>query len=357
MANEIQYRAATTGSTLYAVVHDARGYYWTGTAWETLTNAHWATYVIALAEAPAGSYRYEGDFPGVGVGAYTVEVYLQAGGSPAQTDTILAQFAASWSGTPVALSPAATDFNLLTAGKMLQLMAPLFGLKSKFGVLRRQEAQSIIIQAAQEIWHKRPWHWRRVSDYTLTTVANQKYVAVPTDYDQCSINHALHFSPPGGLGEVAYVRPDAFSSRADEYQSAGRPVWFTDDNATISGVAGSPAFLFAPIPDAIYTLTGLVYYRLMPALDFTDSKAVFPKPQFDILWRTRVVSMMSLLGEAVHEKAVSMYPLRKDAYESLAREMESAWAPHAVDVTNRVPQNNDVYRDGERAASYWMGWF
>lgn len=108
MANEITL-GYTTGATLYAVVTSSTGSYWNGTAFEGFVAGHWSTYAIALAEA-SGSGQYFGNFPAAGGGAYTVEIYAQAGGSPATTDgPPIATGQMQWNGTAeVPLSSLAT---------------------------------------------------------------------------------------------------------------------------------------------------------------------------------------------------------------------------------------------------------
>ena len=58
MANELQYRYASTGRTLYAVIRNRSGQVWqtTTTTFVTQVNANWANYDTALTESPAGGY-------------------------------------------------------------------------------------------------------------------------------------------------------------------------------------------------------------------------------------------------------------------------------------------------------------
>jgi hypothetical protein len=96
MANEINYRHYATGRTLYGVVFNAAKAVWNG-AYVTLVAGNWATYAISLAENPAGSYRYLMDIPDAALAAHnSVQVYEQAGGSPAITDTLVGLEGVSW---------------------------------------------------------------------------------------------------------------------------------------------------------------------------------------------------------------------------------------------------------------------
>jgi hypothetical protein len=108
MASEIQWVHAATGSTLYAVIRTATGTVWNtaGTPnFEARTVANWTDYDVALAETPASSYFYVGTFPPIAgnmvAGWYWVDVYLQAGASPAIGDTLLGTLVGYWDGTSV----------------------------------------------------------------------------------------------------------------------------------------------------------------------------------------------------------------------------------------------------------------
>jgi hypothetical protein len=88
MANEINYRHDATGVTLYAIRRNAAGQIWNGSSYVTQVNASWATYAIALTETPAGGYLYLADAADAAGDA--VEIYRQAGATPAITDVLVA---------------------------------------------------------------------------------------------------------------------------------------------------------------------------------------------------------------------------------------------------------------------------
>ena len=101
MANELHADYAS-GNTLYAVIRNAAGAVWhsAGQAFEI-----WGTggrtandYHTNLADK-SGS-RYVGDFdPDIPAGRYSVQVFLQAGGNPADSDSLVTGCAIVWSGT------------------------------------------------------------------------------------------------------------------------------------------------------------------------------------------------------------------------------------------------------------------
>lgn len=101
MANELSWRHSETGETLYATIRSAARTMWNGSALETLTVANWGDYDIALAETPASSYFHVGDWPaGLSTaGWYWVDIYSQAGASPAISDTLLGTLYGYWNGT------------------------------------------------------------------------------------------------------------------------------------------------------------------------------------------------------------------------------------------------------------------
>ena len=100
MASELYHRHSGTGDTLYAVITSAARTVWNGSAFVSFVVANWATYDVAMAESPASSYRYIATMPAgiTASGDYKIEVYEQAGGSPAITDTLLATYVLHWTG-------------------------------------------------------------------------------------------------------------------------------------------------------------------------------------------------------------------------------------------------------------------
>lgn len=112
MANEVSWRHTATAKTVYYTIRSAARQMWntSGTpAFEALTVVNWADYDIALAETPASSYFYVGDWPaGVStVGWYWLDVYEQATASPAISDTLIGGIIGYWNSTT--LSPWAAD--------------------------------------------------------------------------------------------------------------------------------------------------------------------------------------------------------------------------------------------------------
>lgn len=95
MANELAYWHHTTGLTVYGIVRDPA----TGKvrdvvapAWDTLADADWGDYDVPMAEAGTASKLYQANAPAdlIGAGQYEYGVFIQAGGSPAVTDQMLA---------------------------------------------------------------------------------------------------------------------------------------------------------------------------------------------------------------------------------------------------------------------------
>lgn len=99
MANEIRGVAAS-GNTVYARIINPAGLWWNGSTFEAFSAANWATYAVTLTEQ-GSSGVYVGDFPSgiTGGGTYEYFVYVQAGASPAQGDTISNTGRIDWSGT------------------------------------------------------------------------------------------------------------------------------------------------------------------------------------------------------------------------------------------------------------------
>ncbi|UCG56833.1 MAG: hypothetical protein JSU70_18445 [Phycisphaerales bacterium] len=103
MANEI-HADYESGNTLYAVARDgaAKVWYVTGQVFED-----WGTgsrdaddYDIALADKGGG--RYVGDFDSsIPAGRYTMQIFLQAGANPADTDSLVGASQLIWTGSGV----------------------------------------------------------------------------------------------------------------------------------------------------------------------------------------------------------------------------------------------------------------
>lgn len=89
MANELQI-PQPSGSTLYFVAINQQGQWWNQStpAYETFNALHWSNYVITLVEAVANSGIYFGSVPtGLPLGLALLSLYVQAGSSPASTDS------------------------------------------------------------------------------------------------------------------------------------------------------------------------------------------------------------------------------------------------------------------------------
>lgn len=106
MASEVSHRHSATGDTLYFTIRNTSSLMWNtaGTPnFETLTVANWTDYDVAMTESPASSYFYVGTFPAISgnmvAGWYWVDVFNQAGASPAIGDSLLASYFGYWDGT------------------------------------------------------------------------------------------------------------------------------------------------------------------------------------------------------------------------------------------------------------------
>lgn len=102
MAGEIQ-ATYTTGSTLYAQVRNSVGQIWNtaSSVFQAYVTANIADYDVAMTEQGTASGFYSGTFP-TGIttaGTYPVTVYRRVGGSPAETDLVVAAGNIEWSGS------------------------------------------------------------------------------------------------------------------------------------------------------------------------------------------------------------------------------------------------------------------
>lgn len=104
MANEIQVAYNTTNAGLYALVRNTAGQVWqtTSSTFVSYVTANLANYKIGLNEQGTASRYYAGNFPAAALGVYNVSVYAQAGGSPAETDLLVAEGSIDWDGAAIA---------------------------------------------------------------------------------------------------------------------------------------------------------------------------------------------------------------------------------------------------------------
>lgn len=100
--------SAKSGATLYAVVRDDSGRWWSGGAFEAYAAADWAAYATGMTEQGASGY-FTAPTPSLPAGAYNVGVRQKAGASAAPSDASLAAFEAYWDGTGWHAGPAYAD--------------------------------------------------------------------------------------------------------------------------------------------------------------------------------------------------------------------------------------------------------
>lgn len=101
MANEIHVDYES-GSTLYAVVRDATSQVWCPASQEfepwSAGGHDAADYALPLTDKDGS--RYTGDFDdAIPIGSYSVQVFLQAGVNPADTDSLVTGTRLVWTGT------------------------------------------------------------------------------------------------------------------------------------------------------------------------------------------------------------------------------------------------------------------
>jgi len=98
-----------TGADLYTQIEGGAGV-WNGSDYVTLANADWASYATATPETPAGSGRYECQFPIASPpGNYSWSIFLRSGGSPAVGDASIAPGNGYWDGTTFGGTSKVTD--------------------------------------------------------------------------------------------------------------------------------------------------------------------------------------------------------------------------------------------------------
>lgn len=121
MANELQTRAPAD-ATVYAVVYDADGKPWNGSAFVNFVDADKPSYAVATVEEGTSSGYYVGNFPVLITSAalYGVEFFLRIGLSASVADTFVAGGTLAWTGT--ALDPGNTAGNLISSSYALNYL-------------------------------------------------------------------------------------------------------------------------------------------------------------------------------------------------------------------------------------------
>lgn len=127
MADKIAF-AYTTGLTFYAILRTSAGTFVNGTTPEAYNASHRTNYALSVPEITASSGQYAVSFPSLTAGFYVVDIYRQAGGSPAASDAPpLFTGDYNWSGTAfrslsavnLDLTQALTDVKTATVGGAL----------------------------------------------------------------------------------------------------------------------------------------------------------------------------------------------------------------------------------------------
>ncbi len=126
MADKISF-ADTTGLTFYRIIRNSAGLFVNGTTPEAYNPSNRTTYAVSVPETPASSGQYSVSFPALATGLYLVDVFLQAGGSPAVSDGVRWSGEYDWSGTafrhldavPVDLTQSLTDVKTATVAGAL----------------------------------------------------------------------------------------------------------------------------------------------------------------------------------------------------------------------------------------------
>jgi len=84
--------------TPYVVIIDATGKWWNGLAFEAYDAGNWATYVVAATQYGSSDAWYV-TFPAATPGNLDVLQFRQAGGSPAESDSMESGGTFKWDGT------------------------------------------------------------------------------------------------------------------------------------------------------------------------------------------------------------------------------------------------------------------
>lgn len=138
MAGEIQV-SFVSAKTVYGLIRDRTGAIWNGSAFVAYATVNYALYVISLVEQGTASGLYAGTFPAtIPAGVYNLVAKQQVGGSPAETDFVVAMGEEQWNGT--AIFPLS---DLITSGSAIQVRLVKGNMVQNFGVYFKSSADHV----------------------------------------------------------------------------------------------------------------------------------------------------------------------------------------------------------------------
>lgn len=239
-----------------------------------------------------------------------------------------------------------TAYARLSASELLDIMKLSLGGKGSRADKKDLIIKNAISRAADLVWYWANWSWRCLP-YTLTTVANQAYTTLPTDFRKERIVKELWFNDDPAVS-AALIRGDLWEHRlrivAGSLGSSatGRPLYCAVKLDTISG-EDKFVMKWSPTPDQVYTLKGFEYYKTLPALDFTSTDPVFPESEFDMLWQAASYRWALNQGLQVGDATDNQRVMSRTEFTDMMTKAADRWA--LPDATNVPLMPEDLYGD------------
>jgi hypothetical protein len=231
----------------------------------TMAVADWSTYAVNLPETPSSSYRYLGSLTGIPAGDLTVEIYLQAGASPAITDSVLASGATVWDGSTVtSTTPTNTGKSayLTLVNKVLKrITQPELGSNVSTATGQARIIAELINEAQNELWAETTnWH-TLYTTRTFPTVASTATYALADDWGRTidlldTTNNIILYED----------NMRAFDEQDPNSSYTGQPTSFA--------IQGSNYLLF-PIPASVLTIRER-YWKVPAALSADTDVSSLP---------------------------------------------------------------------------------
>lgn len=122
MANELLI-SYPTGATLYALLYDATGNVWNGSAFAAPGSANWLDYDLPMTEVATATGIYRASMPAVAAGVYGWTVRKQAGVNPAVGDVAVGNGEIRWTGTAEETVPASANVTQVKGATIADLDA------------------------------------------------------------------------------------------------------------------------------------------------------------------------------------------------------------------------------------------
>lgn len=288
-----------------------------------MTHASTGIYTYSLT-ATAGTYTYSMKYVYDGDTYYTTSSVVVPATSPV-VDTTWHASSGMW-----------------TPKSLYDHLCYIFGADATGATKRASVVSKIMDAAGGFVWNLSGWQFEHLT-LDLTTVANQDYTELPSDYRRIpSFGHWLVGSSDSD-DRPSYVHPSRFRTLEAQLSDRGQssmPEIFTLGHKLV-GSEYTPVVYWAGTPTSAKTYKGFQYFRKWPGIDVTDDDTeTFPDVELDMLWEMTAVRWLSSRIKEIEVNPPTLTEW-KEAIEDAKTNLE---------YTPPSSMPNDVNRDSDDIA-------